>query len=222
MIELVNIAVKAMFIENMVLAYFLGMCSFLALSKKVGTALGLGLAVVFVLTITCPLNNLIYTFLLREGAMAWLSQSVFGGMNLSFLNFIVFIAVIASTVQLVEMVLDRFFPPLYNALGIFLPLITVNCSILGGSLFMVERGFNFAESAVFGFGSGMGFLLAIVSLAGIRKKMRYSNIPAGLRGLGMTFIVTGLMAIGFLCFSGINLDPKEVPVASSTAPESAE
>jgi len=222
MIELVNIAIKAMFIENMVLAYFLGMCSFLALSKKVGTAMGLGLAVVFVLTITCPLNNLIYTYLLRDGALHWLSASVFGGMNLSFLNFIVFIAVIASTVQLVEMVLDRFFPPLYSALGIFLPLITVNCSILGGSLFMVERSFGFAESAVFGFGSGMGFLLAIVSLAGIRKKMRYSNIPAGLRGLGMTFIVTGLMAIGFLCFSGINLDPKEVPVASSSTPTSAE
>lgn len=218
--DLTSIAIKAVFIENMVLAFFLGMCSFLALSKKVDTAVGLGLAVTFVLAVTCPLNNLIFNFLLREGALSWLSAGVFGGMDLSFLNFICFIATIACTVQLVEMVLDRFFPPLYNSLGIFLPLITVNCSILGGSLFMVERDYTFAESAVFGFGSGFGFLLAIAGLAGIRKKLRYSEVPAGLRGLGLTFIVTGLMAIGFLCFSGINLDPKEH--AAPAAPAAAE
>ena len=203
--DLINIAVQAIFIENMVLAFFLGMCSFLALSKKVDTAVGLGMAVVFVLALTCPLNNIIYTKLLQEGALAWTGVPALAAMDLSFLNFICFIAVIASTVQLVEMVLDRFFPPLYSALGIFLPLITVNCSILGGSLFMVEREYNLAESTVFGAGSGIGFLLAIAGLAAIRKKLRYSDIPPGLRGLGMTFILTGLMAIGFLCFSGINL-----------------
>lgn len=203
--DLINIAVQAIFIENMVLAFFLGMCSFLALSKKVDTAVGLGMAVVFVLALTCPLNYLIYSNLLQEGALAWTGSEALAAMDLSFLNFICFIAVIASTVQLVEMVLDRFFPPLYAALGIFLPLITVNCSILGGSLFMVERNYNLAESAVFGVGSGIGFLLAIAGLAAIRKKLRYSDIPQGLRGLGMTFILTGLMAIGFLCFSGINL-----------------
>ncbi|HMO49915.1 MAG TPA: NADH:ubiquinone reductase (Na(+)-transporting) subunit E [Kiritimatiellia bacterium] len=203
--ELISLAVKAIFIENIVLAFFLGMCSFLALSKKVETASGLGLAVVFVLAITAPLNWLIHHFLLRDGALAWTGVPALMGLDLSFLNFIVFIAVIASAVQLVEMTLDKYFPPLYNALGIFLPLITVNCSILGGSLFMVERRYTLAESAVFGFSSGFGFFLAIVALAAIRKKIRYSHIPDGLKGLGMTFIMTGLMAIGFLCFSGISL-----------------
>ena len=203
--ELINLAVKAIFIENMVLAFFLGMCSFLALSKKVETATGLGTAVVFVLAITCPMNWAIHHYLLRPGALAWTHIPALATLDLSFLNFICFIAVIASLVQLVEMTLDRFFPALYTALGIFLPLITVNCSILGGSLFMVERDYTFVESAVFGAASGVGFLLAIVALAAIRKKLRYSNIPPGLRGLGMTFILTGLMAIGFLCFSGINL-----------------
>lgn len=198
MVHLIDIFVRAIFVNNMVLAYFLGMCSFLALSKKVDTAFGLGMAVVFVLGITTPLNNLIYNGLLKENTLVQ-------GVDLSFLNFLCFIAVIASTVQLVEMVLDRFFPPLYNSLGIFLPLITVNCSILGGSLFMVERDYNFTESIAFGFGSGMGFFLAIIALAGIRTKLRYSNIPPGLRGLGITFILTGLMALGFQCFSSISL-----------------
>jgi len=196
--NLIDIFVRAIFVENMVLAYFLGMCSFLALSKKVDTAFGLGMAVVFVLGITCPLNNLIFNSLLKD-------STLIEGVDLSFLNFLCFIAVIASTVQLVEMLLDRFFPPLYNSLGIFLPLITVNCSILGGSLFMVERNYTLSESAAFGFGSGMGFFLAIVALAGIRTKLRYSNIPPGLRGLGITFILTGLMALGFQCFSSVSL-----------------
>jgi Na+-transporting NADH:ubiquinone oxidoreductase subunit E len=203
--ELINLAIKAIFIENIVLAFFLGMCSFLALSKKVETATGLGLAVVFVLAITCPLNWLIHQFLLQEGALAWTGVDALARMDLSFLNFICFIAVIACMVQLVEMTLDRYFPALYHALGIFLPLITVNCSILGGSLFMVEREYSFVESAVFGASSGFGFFLAIVALAAIRKKLRYSNVPEGLRGLGITMILTGLMAIGFLCFSGISL-----------------
>ncbi len=203
--ELINLAVKAIFIENIVLAFFLGMCSFLALSKKVDTAFGLGLAVVFVLGITVPLNWGIYNFLLKPGALGWTGVPALASLDLSFLNLVCFIAVIASMVQLVEMTLDRFFPPLYNALGIFLPLITVNCSILGGSLFMVERKYDLAQSAVFGVSSGFGFFLAIVGLAAIRKKLRYSNIPDGLKGLGMTFILTGLMSIGFLCFSGISL-----------------
>jgi len=203
--ELISLAVKAIFVENIVLAFFLGMCSFLALSKKVETASGLGLAVVFVLGITAPLNWLIHHFLLREGALMWTGVPSLMVLDLSFLNFICFIAVIASAVQLVEMTLDRFFPPLYNALGIFLPLITVNCAILGGSLFMVERQYTLPEATVFGFSSGFGFFLAIVALAAIRKKIRYSHIPDGLKGLGMTFIMTGLMAIGFLCFSGISL-----------------
>ncbi|MDA3875165.1 MAG: NADH:ubiquinone reductase (Na(+)-transporting) subunit E [Kiritimatiellae bacterium] len=196
--NLIDIFVRAIFVNNMVLAYFLGMCSFLALSKKVDTAFGLGMAVVFVLGITTPLNNIIYNALLKNGALV-------EGVDLEFLTFLCFIAVIASTVQLVEMLLDRFFPPLYNSLGIFLPLITVNCSILGGSLFMVERDYNFAESTAFGFGSGMGFFLAIIALAGIRHKLRYSNVPPGLRGLGITFILTGLMALGFQCFSSVSL-----------------
>jgi Na+-transporting NADH:ubiquinone oxidoreductase subunit E len=196
--HLIDIFVRSIFVNNMILAYFLGMCSFLALSKKVDTAFGLGMAVVFVLGITTPLNYLIFNYLLKPNTLVQ-------GVDLSFLNFLCFIAVIASTVQLVEMLLDRFFPPLYNSLGIFLPLITVNCSILGGSLFMVERNYNFLESTAFGFGSGVGFFLAIVALAGIRNKLRYSNIPPGLRGLGITFILTGLMALGFQCFSSVSL-----------------
>jgi Na+-transporting NADH:ubiquinone oxidoreductase subunit E len=197
-LDLVDLFTRAVFVQNMVLAFFLGMCSFLALSKKVDTAFGLGLAVVFVLGITCPLNSLIFNLLLKDGALK-------AGIDLSFLNFICFIAVIASTVQLVEMLLDRFFPPLYNSLGIFLPLITVNCAILGGSLFMVERDYTLVESTAFGLGSGVGFFLAIIALAGIRTKLRYSNIPPGLRGLGITFILTGLMALGFQAFSSISL-----------------
>jgi Na+-transporting NADH:ubiquinone oxidoreductase subunit E len=203
--ELINLAIKAIFVENILLAFFLGMCSFLALSKKVDTAIGLGLAVIFVLSITCPLNWLVHHFLLRDGALAWTGRPALASLDLSFLNFICFIAVIASAVQLVEMTLDRYFPPLYNALGIFLPLITVNCAILGGVLFMVEREYNLGQSAVFGFSSGVGWFLAIAGLSTIRKKLRYSNIPPGLKGLGITFIITGLMSIGFLCFSGISL-----------------
>lgn len=199
--------VKAVFVENMALAFFLGMCSFLACSKRVTTSFGLGLAVVFVLAITCPMNQLIYNYLLREGALTWLP--VVGprmvNVDLSFLGFISYIGTIAAIVQIVEMTIDRFAPALYGALGVFLPLIAVNCAILGASLFMVERDYTFAESAVFGFGSGLGFAMAIVALAAIRERMRYSNVPAGLRGLGITFIVTGLMAIGFMVFSGIQL-----------------
>jgi len=202
--ELLSIAVKAIFVENILLAYFLGMCSFLACSKKVDTAIGLGFAVIFVLTITLPANWAIHHFLLAPGALAWINPSL-GSLDLSFLNFICFIATIASMVQLVEMVLDKFFPKLYHALGIFLPLITVNCAILGGSLFMVEREYGFLQSTVFGFSSGVGWLLAIASMSAIRKKLRYSHIPDGLKGLGITMIVTGLMAMAFMCFSGINL-----------------
>ena len=195
--ELLSLFVKAVFVENMALAFFLGMCSFLAVSKKVETAMGLGFAVVFVLLVTTPLNNLIYNGFLKEGALAWV--------HLDFLNFLTFIATIAATVQVVEMTLDRFMPTLYNALGVFLPLIAVNCAILGSSLFMVERDYGLVESAVFGTGSGVGFLLAIVALAAIREKMRYSNVPPALRGLGITFIVTGLMSIAFMAFAGIQL-----------------
>ncbi|OUX37440.1 MAG: NADH:ubiquinone reductase (Na(+)-transporting) subunit E [Kiritimatiellaceae bacterium TMED266] len=202
--EYLNLAIKAIFIENILLAYFLGMCSFLACSKKVDTATGLGLAVIFVLTITVPTNWAINNFLLKPGALTWISPS-FASVDLSFLSLICFIATIASMVQLVEMVLDKFFPPLYHALGIFLPLITVNCSILGGSLFMVERNYTVVESTVYGFSSGIGWLLAIVSMAAIRKKLRYSHLPDGLKGLGITMVMTGLMAMAFMCFSGINL-----------------
>jgi Na+-transporting NADH:ubiquinone oxidoreductase subunit E len=180
------------------------MCSFLAVSKKVGTAMGLGAAVVFVLGVTCPLNNIIYNFVLKEGALVWLNPS-FADADLSFLTFLSLIGTIAASVQVVEMALDKYAPALYASLGIFLPLIAVNCAILGASLFMVERDYNFAESAVFGLGSGIGWLLAIVALAAIREKMRYSNVPAPLRGLGITFIITGLMAIGFMAFAGIQL-----------------
>ena len=196
--ELVNIFVKSVFIENMALAFFLGMCTFIAVSKKVETAFGLGMAVIFVLGITCPLNNLIYVNFLAEDALIQ-------GVDLSFLSFLSFIGSIAAAVQIVEMTLDKFLPALYSALGVFLPLIAVNCAILGASLFMVERDYNFAESVVFGLGSGVGWLLAIVALAALREKMRYSQVPPGLRGLGMTFMVTGLMAIGFMAFGGIQL-----------------
>ena len=196
--ELISLFVKAVFIENMALAFFLGMCTFLAVSKKVDTAIGLGAAVIFVLGITCPLNNILYNFLLKEDA-------VVEGVDLSFLSFLAFIGTIAAAVQIVEMTLDKYAPALYNALGVFLPLIAVNCAILGGSLFMVERDYNFAQSVVYGLGSGTGWALAIVALAALREKMRYSQVPAGLRGLGMTFMVTGLMAIGFMAFGGIQL-----------------
>ncbi|MDA0989555.1 MAG: NADH:ubiquinone reductase (Na(+)-transporting) subunit E [Verrucomicrobia bacterium] len=203
--HLFSLAIDSIFIQNILLAYFLGMCSYLAQSKKVEAATGLGLAVITVLTISCPLNWLIRTYLLKSGALAWTGIASLQTLDLTFLNFICFIAVIASLVQIVEIVIDRFFPPLYSTLGIFLPLITVNCSILGASLFMVERDYNFTESVVYGFSSGVGWVLAILALAAIRKKIRYSNVPAGMRGLGMAFLVTGLMAIGFLCFSGIKL-----------------
>jgi len=199
-----SLAVKVIFVENMALAFFLGMCSFLAVSKKVNTAIGLGGAVIFVLTLTVPMNNLIYRYLLQEGALAWVSPDL-AQYDLSFLRFLCCIGTIAAMVQIVEMTLDRFIPALYNALGIFLPLIAVNCAILGASLFMVERDYTLAESTVFGLGSGIGWALAVISLASIRERMRYSNVPAGLRGLGMTFIVTGLMAIGFMAFAGVQL-----------------
>jgi Na+-transporting NADH:ubiquinone oxidoreductase subunit E len=199
-----SLAVKAIFVENMALAFFLGMCSFLAVSKKVETAVGLGLAVTFVLAMTVPMNNLIYNYLLREGALAWVSPEL-AKYDLSFLGFLTYIGTIAAMVQIVEMVLDRFSPGLYSALGVFLPLIAVNCAILGASLFMVERDYNLGESAVFGLGAGIGWALAIIGLASIRERMRYSNVPAGLRGLGITFIITGLMAIGFMAFAGVQL-----------------
>ncbi|HOZ47920.1 MAG TPA: NADH:ubiquinone reductase (Na(+)-transporting) subunit E [Candidatus Hydrogenedentes bacterium] len=199
-----SLGVKSIFIENMALAFFLGMCPFLSCSKKVDTAIGLGVAVIFVQTMTLPLNTLVYNYLLREGALAWLHPSL-ATVDLSFLNFLSFIGSIAASVQLVEMFLDRYVPKLYSALGIFLPLITVNCIVLAGSLFMVERDLTFGESVVFGFGSGAGWALAVLALAAIREKMRYSNVPAGLRGLGITFITAGLMAIGFMAFSGIQL-----------------
>ncbi|MCW8335153.1 NADH:ubiquinone reductase (Na(+)-transporting) subunit E [Vibrio sp. SCSIO 43135] len=194
----ISLLVKSIFIENLALSFFLGMCTFLAVSKKVKTSFGLGVAVVFVLTVAVPVNNLLYTFILKENALV-------EGVDLSFLNFITFIGVIAALVQILEMILDRFFPPLYNALGIFLPLITVNCAIFGGVSFMVTRDYNFAESVVYGFGSGVGWLLAIVALAGLREKMKYSDVPPGLRGLGITFITVGLMALGFMSFSGVQL-----------------
>ena len=203
--NLLNIFVKAIFIENMIFAYFLGMCSYLAVSKTVKTSFGLGMAVVFVLGITVPANYLLENYVLQEGALSWLGEG-FENINLSFLSFIIFIAVIASMVQLVEMVIEKFAPTLYTSLGIFLPLIAVNCSILGGSLFMQERDYaNIAEASVFGLGSGVGWLLAIVGIAAIREKIRYSDVPAPLRGLGITFIITGLMGIAFMSFMGIQL-----------------
>lgn len=201
---LLSLAVKATFVENMALAFFLGMCSFLAVSKKVETAIGLGGAVIFVLGITCPMNQVIYEYVLREGALAWLHADL-AAVDLSFLNFLTFIGTIAAMVQIVEMTLDRYLPALYSALGVFLPLIAVNCAILGASLFMVERDYNTTESVVYGLGSGIGWALAVIALAAIREKMRYSHVPPALRGLGITFILTGLMAIGFMAFAGIQL-----------------
>ena len=200
--ELINLGIKSIFVENMIFAYFLGMCSFLAVSKKVSTAIGLGFAVVFVLTITVPLDWLIQEFILKEGALIWLSPT-FGELNLEFLQFIMFIAVIAGIVQLVEMVIEKFSPGLYGTLGIFLPLIAVNCAILGSSLFMVQRDYNLAEATVFGFSSGLGWMLAIVALAAIREKLKYSNVPDGLKGLGLTMLITGLMGIAFKSFIGL-------------------
>lgn len=198
----ISLFVKAIFIENLALSFFLGMCTFLAVSKKVSTSIGLGIAVVVVMSVTIPVNNLIYRYLLQENALEWAGIT---GVDLSFLGLICYIGVIAAIVQILEMTLDKFFPALYSALGIFLPLITVNCAILGGSLFMVERDYNFSESVVYGLGAGVGWALAIMALAGIREKMTYSDVPDGLKGLGITFITTGLMAIGFLAFSGIQL-----------------
>lgn len=207
----ISIFLTAVFIENLALAFFLGMCTFLAISKNVKTALGLGLAVIVIEAITIPANQLIYSLLLKKGAMSWANAVVptgvvdFSSVDLSFLSFISFIGVIAAMVQILEMVLDKFFPPLYNALGIFLPLITVNCAILGGSLFMQERSYNFPESVVYGLGCGVGWALAIAALAGIREKMKYSDVPPPLRGLGITFISVGLMALAFMSFGGIQL-----------------
>jgi Na+-transporting NADH:ubiquinone oxidoreductase subunit E len=196
----VTLFVESVFVENLALAFFLGMCTFLAVSKKIETALGLGVAVVFVQGITVPINNLLYQYFLKDGALSWAGLS---GIDLSFLGLISYIAVIAAMVQILEMALDRFAPALYNALGIFLPLITVNCAILGGTLFMVERDYNFGQSVVYGFGSGLGWALAIVAMAGVREKLKYSDVPDGLQGLGITFIACGLMAMGFMAFSGM-------------------
>ncbi len=203
--ELGSLFVRSIFIENMIFAYFLGMCSYLAVSKTVKTAVGLGAAVIFVLAITVPVNYLLDTYILRPGALTWLG-SEYAEIDLSFLSFIMFIAVIASMVQLVEMIVERFAPALYSALGIFLPLIAVNCAILGGSLFMQQKNFStITESAVYGLGSGIGWFLAILAIASIREKITYSNVPQPLKGLGITFIITGLMAIAFMSFSGIKL-----------------
>ena len=200
--QMISLAIKAIFVENMALAFFLGMCTFLAISKKVQTAIGLGVAVVVVLVITTPVNNLIYNHLLREGALAWAG---YPEVDLSFLGYISYIGVIAAIVQILEMFLDKFVPALYSALGVFLPLITVNCAILGAALFMVERDYTFGESIVYGAGAGIGWALAIAALAGIREKLKYSDVPPGLRGLGITFITTGLMSLGFMSFSGLSL-----------------
>ena len=196
--QLISLFVKAVFVENMALAFFLGMCTFLAVSKQVKTAVGLGVAVIAVLTITVPINNIIYQNILRDGALV-------PGVDLSFLGLITYIGVIAALVQILEMFLDKFVPALYNALGVFLPLITVNCAIMGASLFMVQRDYNFGESVVYGLGAGLGWARAIAALAGIREKLKYSDVPAGLRGLGITFITVGLMSLGFLSFSGVQL-----------------
>lgn len=197
-----SLFVKAVFIENMALVFFLGMCTFIAISKKVETAIGLGVAVIVVLAITVPVNNLIFHYLLAEGALSWAGLPE---VDLSFLGFLSYIGVIAAIVQILEMFLDKFVPALYTALGVFLPLITVNCAILGGSIFMVNRDYNFTESMVYGVGSGVGWAIAIVLLAGIREKLKYSDVPEGLRGLGITFITVGLMSLGFMSFGGISL-----------------
>lgn len=199
-----SLFIRAIFIENMALSFFLGMCTFLAISKKISAAFGLGIAVIVVLTITVPINNLILKYFLQEGALSWLGSS-FTRMDLRFLGLLSYIGVVAASVQILEMFLDRFIPALYNALGVFLPLITVNCAILGATLLMVERDYNLAESTVFGLGSGVGWALAIVALAGIREKLKYSDVPHGLRGLGITFITVGLMSLGFMSFGGIDL-----------------
>jgi len=200
--QYLGLFIRSVFIENMALTFFLGMCTFIAISKKIETALGLGIAVVVVLAITTPVNNLIYNYLLRDGALSWAG---FGDVDLSFLGLLAYIGVIAAMVQILEMFLDRFVPVLYNALGVFLPLITVNCAILGAALFMVERDYTFAESAVFGLGSGVGWALAITALAGIREKLKYSDVPDGLRGLGITFITVGLISLCFMSFGGIDI-----------------
>jgi Na+-transporting NADH:ubiquinone oxidoreductase subunit E len=197
-----NLFIRAAFVENLALTFFLGMCTFLAISKRVDTALGLGIAVMVIQAITVPANYLIYTYLLKEGALAWAGLP---NVDLSFLGLVSYIGVIAALVQILEMLLDRFVPALYNALGIFLPLITVNCAILGGTLFMVERQYNFGESVTFGIGSGFGWAVALIALAGIREKLRYSDVPDGLQGLGITFIIAGLMSLGFMGLSGIQL-----------------
>ncbi|MAW28537.1 MAG: NADH:ubiquinone reductase (Na(+)-transporting) subunit E [Gammaproteobacteria bacterium] len=197
-----SLLVRAIFIENMALVYFLGMCTFIAISKKISTAIGLGIAVIVVLTITVPVNNLIFQYFLADGALAWAGLP---DVDLSFLGFLSYIGVIAAIVQILEMFLDKYVPALYNALGVFLPLITVNCAILGAALFMVGRDYNFTESVVYGLGSGLGWAIAIVTLAGIREKMKYSDVPEGLRGLGMTFVTVGLMSLGFMSFGGISL-----------------
>jgi Na+-transporting NADH:ubiquinone oxidoreductase subunit E len=202
--DLINLGIRSIFIDNMIFAYFLGMCSFLAVSKKVSTALGLGAAVIFVLAVTTPVNWLLNEYVLKEGALTWISAS-FTTIDLSFLRFIMFIAIIAGITQLVEMVVEKFAPALYGQLGIFLPLIAVNCAILGGSLFMAQRDYTLAESTVYGFGSGAGFCLAIVALAAIREKLKYSHVPNGLKGLGITMLLTGLMGIAFMSFMGIDL-----------------
>ena len=199
-----NLAIRSIFLENMALAFFLGMCSFLACSKKVETAFGLGVAVVFVQVLTVPLNNLILTYLLKEGALGWLSPAL-AKVDLTFLAFILFIGTIAAATQVVEMAVEKYAPALYNTLGVFLPLIAVNCVILGGSLFMQERDYALGESVVFGIGSGLGFAIAIVAMAAVREKLAYSNVPAGLRGLGITFVTAGLISVAFMVFSGIQL-----------------
>jgi len=199
---LLSLFIRSIFIENMALAFFLGMCTFLAISKKMQAAIGLGIAVVVVMALTTPLNNLLLNYVLADGALAWAGLP---DVDLSFLGLLSYIGVIAAVVQILEMFLDKFVPALYNALGVFLPLITVNCAILGGALFMVERDYNFAESLVFGTGAGVGWALAIVALAGIREKLKYSDVPEGLQGLGITFIVAGLMSLGFMSFGGIDL-----------------
>lgn len=198
----ISLFVRAVFVENLALSFFLGMCTFLAVSKKVSTAMGLGIAVILVQTLTMPINNIIYQNILKDGALAWAGLEE---VDLNFLGLIVYIGIIAAVVQILEMAMDKFTPALYNALGVFLPLITVNCAILGGSLFMVERDYNLGESLVFGFGSGLGWALAITAIAGVREKLKYADVPDGLQGLGITFITAGLMAMAFMAFSGIQL-----------------
>ena len=200
--ELVNLAIRTVFVENLALSFFLGMCTFLAISKKIETAFGLGVAVVAVQSITLPVNNLVYQYFLKDGALAWAGLP---DVDLSFLGLISYIGIIAAMVQILEMFLDKYVPALYNALGVFLPLITVNCAILGGTLFMVERDYNFSESLVYGFSSGLSWALAIVVLAGVREKLKYSDVPDGLQGLGITFMISGLLALGFMAFSGIQI-----------------